>query len=80
MVLIGIEGLAGKRAIEVRLGLVPPVTVMAAELVKAPDLAVIEAAPLATPVTTPEVLTVAIFVSDEVQVAEELRSLLEPSV
>ncbi len=66
-------------AIEVRLGLVPPVTVMAAELVKAPDLAAIVAAPLATPVTTPAVLTVAIFESEEVQVAEELRSLVVPS-
>jgi hypothetical protein len=59
--------------------LVPPLTVMAAELVKVPDLAVIEAAPLATPVTTPEVLTVATLEFEEAQVAEELRSLLEPS-
>lgn len=66
-------------AIEARLGLVPPVTVIAAELVKAPDLAVIVAAPLATPVTTPDVLTVAVFESEEVQVAEELRSLVVPS-
>ena len=79
VVLIGIEGLAGEMAIEVRLGLAPPVTVMAAELVKAPDLTVIVAAPLATPVTTPAVLTVAIFESEEVQVAEELRSLVVPS-
>jgi len=71
--------LAGKTAIEVRVGLAPPLTVMAAELVKAPDLATIVAAPLATPVTTPAVLTVATFESEEVQVAEELRSLVEPS-
>ncbi len=74
---MGIVGLAGEMAIAVRVTLVPPLTVMAAELRKVPDLA--EAAPLATPVTTPEVLTVATFEFEEVQVAEELRSLLEPS-
>jgi hypothetical protein len=52
---------------------------MAAEPAKVPDLAVIVAVPLATPVTTPEVLTVATFEVEVVQVAEELRSLLEPS-
>jgi hypothetical protein len=55
------------------------VTVIEAELVKAPELAAIVAVPLATPVTTPVVLTVAIFESEEVQVAEELRSLVVPS-
>jgi len=73
---MAIVGPAGEMAIAVRVTLV---TVMAAEPVKVPDLAVIEAAPLATPVTRPEVLTVATFEFEEVQVAEELRSLLEPS-
>ena len=76
---MGIVGLAGEMAIAVRVTLVPPLTVMAAELLKVPDLAVIVAVPLATPVTTPEVLTVATFEFEVVQVAEELRSLLEPS-
>jgi hypothetical protein len=76
---MGTEGLAGETAIAVRVTLVPPLTVMAAELVKVPDWAVIVAAPLATPVTRPEVLTVATLEFEEVQVAEELRSLLEPS-
>ena len=76
---MGIEGLAGEMAIAVRVTLVPPLTVMAAEPVKVPDLAVIVAVPLTTPVTRPEVLTVATFEFEVVQVAEELRSLLEPS-
>ena len=37
------------------------------------------ATPVATPVTTPVALTLAIFVSDELQVAEEVRSFVEPS-
>jgi hypothetical protein len=35
--------------------------------------------PVATPVTTPAALTVAVFGFEELQVAEEVRSFVEPS-
>ena len=70
--------MAGKTVIEVSVTVVP-VTVMVAELVNVPDVAVTVAAPAATPVTTPAALTVAVFGSDVLHAAEEVKSLEEPS-
>ena len=59
---------------------VVPVTVMVAELVNVPDVAVTVAVPVAIPVTTPAALTVTVFGSDVLHAAEEVKSLEEPSV
>jgi hypothetical protein len=72
------EGLAGEITIEVKVTL-PPVTVILAELVKAPDWAATSTLPIATPVTTPAALTVAVFESAELQVTTEVKSFVEPS-
>lgn len=55
------------------------VTVRTAVARKPPDSALMVATPTATPVANPELLMVAIPVSDEVHIAVEVRSLLLPS-
>ena len=78
MVLIGMEGLVGERAIEVRF--VPALfTVTLADPARDPERAETVTTPVATPVATPEALTDAAFESEELQVTEEVRSFVEPS-
>ena len=80
MVLIGIEGLAGEMAIEVRVGLVPPVTVMVVESVKEPTVAVMVVPPAARITARPLLSMVATEVVEEVQVTPPTRSWTVPSL
>ena len=68
----------GEIVIVVRLG-AGLFTVSAEEPEKFPECAVMVADPWATPVMTPEVLTVATVVSLEFQVTDDVRSLVELS-
>ena len=69
------EAVAGVTEIEVSKG---AVTVKLTEPLIVPDLAVIVVLPCATPVARPALLTVAIDVADEVQVALLVRFWVVP--
>jgi hypothetical protein len=69
------DGEAGVTEIEVSTG---AVTVNLVDPLIVPDLAVMVAVPAATPVANPAVLTVAIAVEDELQVAVLVRFCVVP--
>ena len=72
------EGFEGETVIAVRFD--PALlTVRTADPKKLPELALTVMTPVATPVATPTELTETIFVSDELQLTEAVRSLLDPS-
>ena len=78
MVFSGREAPDGEIVIVVRLG--PGLfTVSAEEPEKFPDCAVMVADPCATPVMTPDALTVATVLSLELQVTDDVRSFVLPS-
>jgi hypothetical protein len=80
VVLTGTVGLAGVTAIENGVAhTLALVTVIWIEAENVPDRAMTVVTPVAAPVTTPAALTDAVVESDELQVTEDVRSLLVPS-
>jgi hypothetical protein len=74
---MGIVGLAGEMAIEVRVGVV---TVTEVDLAMLPRVAVMVAVPAAIPLTRPAASTVALAMVEEDQVTRLVRSRLLPSL
>ena len=70
------EEFAGVTAIDTRVG-APTVRLVDPEI--APEVAVMDVLPVATPVASPALLIVPIAGSDDVHIAEEVRSWVLPS-
>lgn len=73
-----IEGFGGPTAIETRAGVI--ITVRGVEPLTLPEVAVMVVLPAATPVASPLVVIVALLVSEEVHVAELVRSCVLESL
>ncbi len=72
------EGFTGATAIETKAGVI--ITVKDVEPLTLADVAVMVVLPTATPVASPLVVIVALLVSEEVQVAELVRSCVLESL
>jgi hypothetical protein len=73
--LTGIDGVEGVTAMETSAGF----TARFVRVLTPPELAVIMAVPSPTPLTRPELLTVSTEGSEDVQLTELVRLLVEPS-